>query len=166
MVEISPEKNYIVRGGRDGIVSCYDLTGEVLWQYKTGSVLATPSKPVTRGVTSLALSKMGLYIVLGSVNKKVSVLSRDMQMIYRFECDDEVFDIKMSEVGESMVLVSGSTLYFMENIGFYPMLFDDVREKVNTADDHGLNLTKMERLYKASENSYKKKQYFNRPFAN
>ena len=159
VVEVSRSKDYIIIGARDGILSSYTVMGDLNWQYRTGSVKATAQKVMTKGVTATKVTQNGQYIAVGSVNKNVYFLSRNQELLYKFEAANEIVDIQMSRTGTSMAVIAGSTVYFLENIGLYPMLFDEIASQLQEAHQYKINVSKPLGVYEAAVESYNKGNY-------
>ncbi len=159
VIDVSRSKDYMIIGTRDGILSSYNVMGDMIWQYRTGSVKATAKKVVTKGVTAARVNGTGQFIAVGSVNKNLYFLSREQELLYKFEAVDEVSEIVMSEVGSSMAFTAGSTVYFIENHGLYPLLFDNEAKKLKEAHSHKIEVRKAAEFYKAAANAYTKGNY-------
>ena len=159
VIDVSRSKDYMIIGTRDGILSSYNVMGDLIWQYRTGSVKATAKKVVTKGVTAARVNGTGQYIAVGSVNKNLYFLSREQELLYKFEATDEISEIIMSEVGSSMAFAAGSTVYFIENLGLYPLLFENVAVKLKEAHSHRIEVKKAAGFYKEGVNAYTKGDY-------
>ncbi|MDP7265293.1 MAG: zinc ribbon domain-containing protein, partial [Candidatus Thermoplasmatota archaeon] len=146
-------------GGRDGILSSYNVMGNLIWQYKTGSVKATAKKLVTKGVTTTQINETGQHIAVGSVNKNAYFLSRNQELLYKFEGDDEITGLAMSKVGATMAIVAGNTIHLIENVGLYPLLFDQMSQKIKEAHNHRIDVSKPMERYRSSQDEYKKGNY-------
>lgn len=156
VIEVSRSKDFIVIGSRDGILSSYNVVGDLLWQYRTGSVKATAQKVVTKGVTATAINHTGEYIAVGSVNKNVYMLSRDQDLLYKFEAAHEIEDLVMDEVGTSVAVIAGNTIYYLENSGLYFLLFEHIGGHIREAHSHRINISKTLDFYRTAVDSYNK----------
>ncbi len=158
-IEVSRSKDYILIGGRDGILSSYNVMGNLIWQYKTGSVKATAKKLVTKGVTASQINESGQHIAVGSVNKNAYFLSRNQELLYKFEGNDEITELAMSKVGATMAIVAGNTIHLVENVGLYPLLFDQMSQKIKEAHNHRIDVSKPVERYRSALGEYKKGDY-------
>jgi len=158
-IEVSRSKDYILIGGRDGILSSYNVMGNLIWQYKTGSVKATAKKLVTKGVTATQINETGQHIAVGSVNKNAYFLSRNQELLYKFEANDEITGVAMSKVGATLAIVAGNTIHLIENVGLYPFLFDQMSQKIREAHENRIDVSKPVERYRSSIEEYRKGNY-------